>query len=54
MKYQEINGDLISLSLQGAFDIIAHGCNFEQNADYNGATNIKEAGTSAINANLNQ
>jgi len=27
-------------------------CNFEQNADYNGATNIKEAGTSAINANL--
>lgn len=29
-------------------------CNFEQNADHNGSLNIKKAGTSAINANLNQ
>lgn len=25
--YKEIEGDLISLSLQGNFDVIAHGCN---------------------------
>ena len=29
-------------------------CNFEQNADKNACYNIKKAGTSAINANLNQ
>lgn len=27
MKYQEIEGDLISLALQGKFDVITHGCN---------------------------
>lgn len=27
MKYQEIEGDLISLSLRGMFDVIVHGCN---------------------------
>lgn len=27
MKYQEIEGDLIQLALQGEFDVIAHGCN---------------------------
>lgn len=27
MKYQEIEGDLIQLALQGNFDVIAHGCN---------------------------
>lgn len=27
MKYQEIEGDLIKLALEGKFDVIAHGCN---------------------------
>lgn len=27
MKYEEIDGDLIGLALQGRFDVIAHGCN---------------------------
>lgn len=27
MKYQEIEGDLIKLALEGNFDVIAHGCN---------------------------
>lgn len=27
MKYQEIEGDLIKLALEGSFDVIAHGCN---------------------------
>ena len=27
MNYQEIEGDLIQLALQGSFDVIAHGCN---------------------------
>jgi len=27
MKYEEIEGDLISLARQGKFDVIAHGCN---------------------------
>lgn len=27
MKYEEIEGDLISLALSGQFDVIAHGCN---------------------------
>jgi O-acetyl-ADP-ribose deacetylase (regulator of RNase III) len=27
MQYKEIKGDLISLALQGEFDVIAHGCN---------------------------
>jgi O-acetyl-ADP-ribose deacetylase (regulator of RNase III) len=27
MKYQEIEGDLITLALEGNFDVIAHGCN---------------------------
>ncbi len=25
--YNEINGDLIKLALEGKFDVIAHGCN---------------------------
>lgn len=27
MKYNEVNGNLITLGLSGAFDVIAHGCN---------------------------
>ena len=27
MKYQEIEGDLIKLALEGKFDVITHGCN---------------------------
>ena len=27
MKYKEVKGDLISLTLKGAFDVIAHGVN---------------------------
>lgn len=27
MKYQEIEGNLITLAKEGAFDVIAHGCN---------------------------
>lgn len=27
MKYQEIEGDLIQLALEGKFDVITHGCN---------------------------
>jgi O-acetyl-ADP-ribose deacetylase (regulator of RNase III) len=27
MNYQEIEGDLIQLALQGSFDVIVHGCN---------------------------
>jgi len=27
MKYQEIEGDLIKLAKEGAFDVITHGCN---------------------------
>ena len=27
MKYQEIEGDLITSALEGKFDVIAHGCN---------------------------
>jgi len=27
MKYQEVNGDLISMALKGDFDVITHGCN---------------------------
>lgn len=27
MKYEEVDGDLISLALNGEFDVIAHGCN---------------------------
>lgn len=30
MKYQEIDGDLIQLALEGNFDVIAHGCNCKQ------------------------
>ncbi len=26
-KYQEINGNLISLALEGQFDVVVHGCN---------------------------
>lgn len=27
MKYEEIEGDLIALALEGKFDVIGHGCN---------------------------
>lgn len=27
MKFNEIEGDLISLAIEGCFDVIAHGCN---------------------------
>jgi hypothetical protein len=27
MKYQELQGNLITLALAGKFDVIAHGCN---------------------------
>lgn len=30
MKYQEINGDLIEMTLSGEFDVIAHGCNYKK------------------------
>ena len=29
MRYEEIQGDLIKLALEGNFDVIAHGCNCE-------------------------
>lgn len=31
MEYNEIKGDLISLALQGKFDVITHGCNCQNN-----------------------
>lgn len=31
MDYNEIKGDLISLALQGNFDVITHGCNCQNN-----------------------
>ena len=27
MEYKELDGDLITLALEGKFDVIAHGCN---------------------------